>query len=280
MQAGWISDVHLNFLTEPQVQGYLKELVQCEVDAWLLTGDIGESRSVARFLRVLERTLPSKIYFVLGNHDFYGEKLDWVKAQVQELVSQSGCLVWLTAAGPQQLPDDVAIVGDDGWADARLGSPYLTPVELTDFFAIADLRELSRQELVSKLRTLGDESACRLAPKLEEAALTNERIFVLTHVPPFWKAAWHEGRLSDRDWVPWFTCTAVGKVLMAAAAAHPSVNFVVLCGHTHSQGECSPAHNLKVYTAGAKYGAPGLQGFINLAAVAESNGLDTLFDQM
>lgn len=40
------------------------------------------------------------------------------------------------------------------------------------------------------------------------------------HVPPFREASWHQGRISDDDWLPHFTCKAVGDVLREAMVAH------------------------------------------------------------
>jgi len=266
MRAGWISDIHLNFLNPKGIRRFLNDILTCGAEAWFLTGDIGEAKSVGRFLSLLEAVLPGKIYFVLGNHDFYGAGISQVRMQIEELTSRSRRLVWLTQADSEQLPGGVAVVGDDGWADARLGSPYVTPVELMDFRAIDDFRGLDRQALVSKMRELGDEAAHRLAPKLDQAAFVNERLFVLTHVPPFWGSARHKGQLSKREWVPWFTCSAIGEVLVTSALAHPAVRFDVFCGHTHSAGRYSPKHNLTIHAAHAEYGIPVLQETIDLAA--------------
>lgn len=264
VRVGWVSDVHLNFVDPRGVRRFFRELAAQDADAWLLTGDIAEARSLAKFLQMFEGALSAKTFFVLGNHDFYGAALKSVRCTTREFVSRSQRLVWLTDVGPQQLSSDVAIVGDDGWADGRLGNPLGTPVELADFFAIEDLAGLDRRDLVWNLRELGDSAAGRLEPKLRQAATTSRRVIVLTHVPPFWEASWHEGHLSDRDWVPWFTCSAVGDALMACAAAHPEVSFTVLCGHTHSSGVCSPAPNLLVYTAQAEYGTPHMQAVFGL----------------
>jgi len=270
MRVGWVSDVHLNFLDPRGGRRFLRELADASADVWLLGGDIGEARSVVRFLHDFDATLPGRTYFVLGNHDFYGGGFSKVRKEVRALVAESKQLVWLTGSGLQKLSGAVALVGDDSWADARLGNPLFTPVELTDFFAIEDLYGLTRRELVWKLRETGDGAASRLKPKLEEAAAMCTRVLVLTHVPPFREAAWHEGRLCNDDWVPWFSCSAVGEVLLACALGHPRVSFLVLCGHTHSSGVCSPAPNLSVWTAHADYGVPEIQRILDLRADSTS----------
>jgi predicted phosphohydrolase len=264
VKLGWLSDIHLNFLDEKAVHAFMADLAARDVDAWLLGGDIGEANSILRFLQMFEDGLPCKTYFALGNHDFYGSSLADVRTRVGQMASHSRRLVWLTESDPQLLADGVAIVGDDAWADARFGNARGTTVELNDFYLIRELTDLPRAELVRRLNDLGDEAAVRLAQKLERAAASREHVVVLTHVPPFWEAAWHQGKPSGEDWVPWFACQAVGEAILSCAAARPQTGFIVLCGHTHGAGTCTPAPNVTVHTAGAEYGAPGVQRLFDI----------------
>ena len=70
--------------------------------------------------------------------------------------------------------------------------------------------------------------------------------------------------ISDDDWLPFFTCAAVGEVLRAAMSAHPDARMTVLCGHTHGAGVVDVLPNLRVITGGADYGAPALQELLAL----------------
>jgi predicted MPP superfamily phosphohydrolase len=266
MRLGWLSDIHLNFLDRSAVQAFLRELAAADADVWLLGGDIAQANSVLGSLQSLEGELDRDIYFVLGNHDFYGGSIIEVRGQVRQLVEHAEHLVWLTEAEAQVLNGLVAIVGDDSWADARFGNALRTPVELNDFFLIEELTGLSREALVHTLNGLGDAAAARLAPKLEQAARSCPRVVFLTHVPPFREAAWHQCRPSDDDWVPWFSCRTVGEVILECARAHPAASFLVLCGHTHGSGVYSPAANVIVHTAGAEYGAPRIQRVFEIDA--------------
>jgi len=273
MRFGWISDIHLNFLDESRLRTFLEGLSFCDVNAWLLGGDIGQADSVLDYLRILVSALPCKLYFTLGNHDFYGGSIEDVRGRVRQLVGQSTHLVWLTDSDPQVLTDGVTVVGDDSWADARFGNALGTSVELNDFFAIENLVGLSRKDLVCLLNKLGDEAAARLAPKLQRAAACSRQVVLLTHVPPFWGAAWHQGRPSTEDWIPWFSCRAVGEVIVACANAHPNTDFLVLCGHTHGSGIYCPTPSVTVHTAEAEYGAPRVQRIFELGAHAQSGDL-------
>jgi len=93
----------------------------------------------------------------------------------------------------------------------------------------------------------------------------SRHVVVVTHVPPFREAAWHEGRPSNDDWVPWFACKATGEAIVACARDCPRTEFIVLCGHTHGAGIHSPAANVMVHTAVAEYGAPGVQRLFEFA---------------
>ena len=127
---------------------------------------------------------------------------------------------------------------------------------LNDFRLIAELQGFDRWGLNARLRELGDAEAASLAPRLEAALAEFPSVLVLTHVPPFAAACWHEGAPSAPDWMPFFTCKAVGDVLLAAAVRHPNRRIRVLCGHTHSEGETHPRENLEVITGAARYGHP------------------------
>ena len=67
------------------------------------------------------------------------------------------------------------------------------------------------------------------------------------------------------DCLPFFSCKAVGDVLLEAARAHPACQTLVLCGHTHGGGELQVLDNLRVVTGPAEYGRPEIQRIIDVA---------------
>ena len=78
-------------------------------------------------------------------------------------------------------------------------------------------------------------------------------------MPPFRESCWHEGRISSPDFLPHFTCQAVGEALLEVMDGRPDRHLTVLCGHTHSPGFAQIRDNLIVRTGGAEYGAPVIQ---------------------
>ena len=229
------------------------------LDALLLGGDIGEGDSVIQFLDELEVSLQIPIYFVLGNHDFYRGSIAGVRQAVARRVAASRWLRWLPVSGVVSLSDNTALVGHDSWADGRFGDFYRSGVMLNDYVLIAELRGLLKTELYAKLNALGDEAAEFLGRCVSEAFSQRRNVVVLTHVPPFRDACWHEGAISNDDWLPHFACRAVGDRLAALSGAHPGQSLTVLCGHTHSPGVVRILPNLVVYTGAAVYGSPIVQ---------------------
>lgn len=115
-------------------------------------------------------------------------------------------------------------------------------------------------ERFALMRSLGESNAWSTRNLLKLfLEYRTDHLFFTTHVPPFVEAAWHEGRLSDAEWVPHFSAPLTGVVLREFAEQHPETNLTVLCGHTHGAGVFQPCPNLIVYTGGATYGSPELQ---------------------
>ena len=159
---------------------------------------------------------------------------------------------------------ETAVIGVDGWADGRCGDFWGSTVRLNDFLLIQELTGLDDVTRLSRMRALGDAEAARLRDLLAQALALHRRVVVVTHVPPFGEAAWHDGRPSAPDWAPFFACKATGDVLLEVAAARPDVELLVLCGHTHGEGTYQPLPNLRVLTGGAAYGDPQLQEVLEL----------------
>lgn len=263
MRLAWATDVHLNFVSRQQLVAFAKALVADEPDAVLLSGDIAEAPTLREHLLAVEAVVERPVYFVLGNHDFYGGSIAQVRAVARELTATSRWLRWLPEVGAVHLPGGVVLLGHDGWADARAGNFERSPVLLNDYVLIEELRALDRAELRRRLTALGDEAAAYFARMLPQALATSKRVVAAIHVPPFRAACWHEGAISNDDWLPHFTCVAAGVAMAAVMAAHPEAELLVLCGHTHGSGVARIAPNLKVLTGGAKYGAPEPQPSIH-----------------
>lgn len=257
----WLTDIHLEFLTPPQIETFVQEVQALSPDVIAISGDISVARTLRPHLIFIAQRVKKPVCFVLGNHDYYGGDIAEVRAAMRDLTRQSLGPVWLPATGIVKLAPDVALVGHGGWSDGRYGDYLRSDVMLNDYYQIKSLRISDPVERLKQLNTLGDEGADYLRGILPQAVADFRQIYILTHSPPFPEAHWHEGRTPtpDNPYLPHFTCKAIGDVLLQTADAHPTHQFTVLCGHTHGSGEAQMRPNLRVLTGGAEYGKPGVQ---------------------
>jgi 3',5'-cyclic AMP phosphodiesterase CpdA len=253
----WLSDLHLDFLdSDAEVAALCRGVAGLDPDGVLISGDIGNAATLEHNLRLLETHLRRPVYFVLGNHDFYGGSISGVRREVEALCARSTWLHWLPAAGLVPLGNDTWLVGHDSWGDGRLGSGSHSPFILNDYYCIRDFQGLSIGNWFERMAALGDEAAAFLRDILPRGFESRRRMILVTHVPPFREAAWHLGRPSDDAAAPHFCCKAVGDVLVDVMTMRPECAMTVLCGHTHSPGVVQVLPNLEVRTAGAEYGSP------------------------
>ena len=263
MKLCWLTDIHLNFLDANKREQFYLCLANSHVDLIMIAGDIADAKSICEILQEMVQILQTPICFVLGNHDFYHSQINTVKGRISELSKQEPLLHWLSQEKHIDCGNSTIVIGQDGWADGRYGDFNHSTVRLNDQKFIYDLRNeamLGRNHLLRKMQELADEDAFILQQKLDDALKNNvKRIYILTHVPPFEGASWHEGNISSPDWIPFFTSKASGDVIINAATSYPKIMFEVLCGHTHSAGIYQPRNNLLVKTGKAVYGRPAIQ---------------------
>src|SRR5689334_20171495 len=120
MRLVWATDVHLNFLSEEPARRFCDELRAQSPDVVLFSGDIAEADSVAGWLAFVAAEVGRPVWYVLGNHDYYGGGIEEVRAQVQALSARDTRLQWLPGREPIELQPGVMLVGQDGWGDGRL----------------------------------------------------------------------------------------------------------------------------------------------------------------
>ena len=266
-QLSWLTDPHLDFLRPAAQEAFIEELARCQQDGLLLTGDIAEASSLLPILSQLDQHLSKPIWFVLGNHDYYRGSIVRTRAAVRRWCKQSRHSHWLPDAGVVTLTKTTALVGHGGWGDGGYGDFLGSTILLNDYRMIEELQlsRLGRERLFAQLQHQGREAAAVLRPLLEDALASHREVLLLTHVPPFVEACWHEGRAVLNEWTPHFTCRAVGALLLELMARHADRKLRVLCGHTHSPGVAWIRPNLVVHTGGAVYRQPALQATVEVA---------------
>ena len=155
----WITDPHLNFLSDNALEKFISQIQEESLDTLLIGGDIGEATSISFYLDKLEQSLDFPIYFVLGNHDFYNGSLSQVRDEIREISSASEKLFFLDDIPYVELTKDVVLVGHSSWVDGRLGNYNDSQVMLNDYILIEEFNGLTKSQRLQKLNELGDNAA-------------------------------------------------------------------------------------------------------------------------
>ena len=265
--AAWWTDPHFELLSETRRKQVLRAWSQTSTDCAIVTGDISHGSSTLRWLRQLARVFDRPIYFVLGNHDFYGTSIARQRNAARQLCEEVANLFYLTTKDVVSLSPNTALVGHDGWGDMREGDWENTGVRPPDFDRIEDLRAVAgdRSVLRERLRQLGDEGAQHFVRVWPKALAEHERVSVATHVPPFRQASWYDGQNSTAPWLPFFCCRAVGDTLLTVAGQYPRQELLVLCGHCHGSGDVQMRGNVRVLTGGEEPCSPQVQRILEFA---------------
>jgi predicted phosphohydrolase len=259
----------LNFLESADRKRFYQDVVATSSNAVLVSGDIAEAPTISDIIEEMAQNITKPIYFVLGNHDYYQSSVENVRQRVAQLSQANPSVNWLPEAGLVKLRKDTLLLGEDCWADGRYGNYADSRVMLNDSRMIQELRESSiigKYQLIDAMQKLADSDAARLKKNLQLAIQEHspKKVIVLVHVPPFRESCMHEGEISNDDYLPFFASKITGDVLLGAAKANPEIDFLVLCGHTHSSSYYKPLDNLTVKAGSVEYGKPIVQEVIEL----------------
>lgn len=276
----WCTDVHLDFLGnspdgESRLNKFATELVVSNPNGVFITGDISTAKNIVLHLSMIERVVQRPIYFVLGNHDYYGGQIEDVRKQMKELSGISPFLKYLPTTSYVPLTPATAVLGHDAWYDALYGDWRASNFVMQDWSLIHDFAQKGTPGMyrgkvhdmtavVALARKLAHEGVVHTHDAIKSAVRYHSNVVVLTHYPPFEEAHLYQGQRGTAGAQPWYTCKMMGDMLKDAAKAFPKVNFTVLSGHTHGKyhGKISP--NLEVHVGGAEYGSPQLQEIFEL----------------
>ncbi len=267
----WLSDIHLDFLSGKKRETFYSRVNEKKNDAILISGDIATSKCLEKMLFEMEASFESPIYFVLGNHDYFGSSIEKVRTRMQELSNNSKKLFWMPDTGVIPLTESSALIGHGGWADGGFGDFINSNVDLYDYSSISELIGLNKRDLLYILNKTSQDAVSSILESLEQALLHFSNVFMITHVPPFEESCIYKNRASDINWVPHFASKVMGIMLISVMEKYPSKKLTVLCGHTHGNEvtnikplvtEIKP--NIIVKTANAVYRNPHVQEIITV----------------
>ncbi len=257
MKLIWVSDIHLNFLSEDERQDFYSKL---EGDVILITGDIAESKSVIKYLKEICDNTKIPIVFVLGNHDYYGSNIASVKRSTKPFG-------YLSRIPYIDLNGSTALIGVDGWGDCRNGDFDHNRMTMSDWIHIKDIKTeylKGHEQLKVKLQALADKDARLLKRKVLNVLKEGfTKIIIATHVPPFKEACLHNGAKSTDSGLLFFSSKILGDTILPIAKKNPKVDFLWLSGHTHSRAKYKPCNNMTVKVAKSEYYYPQIEEIIN-----------------
>lgn len=261
MRLIWMSDIHLNFLNRELRSDFYNRIKEADGDIVIISGDIAESHNIKQFLKEICETTKKPVFFVCGNHDFYGSSITVVKRSFRPFS-------YLSRGWGTPLTDAVMLLGVDGWGDCRNGDYENSNLTMSDWLYIDELRESYRQgsqKLKKTLQSLADKDAQTLKRRVNSAIKKGyKKLILVTHVPPFEECCCHAGKKSTPDGLPFFSSKILGDTILPMAKLNPEVDFLWLSGHTHSRVTYKPCDNMTCKVAKADYYFPQIEEIINV----------------
>jgi 3',5'-cyclic AMP phosphodiesterase CpdA len=265
-----LTDLHLSSSDEKSRQILYDNIRQLKPLIIFITGDIGNSTTIKKHLQelILNIDTDTSVYYVLGNHDYYYSSVDCVINDLTLQYHKNDFFNELLVCTPMWVKEisilNNLIIGVNNFPDGRCGDLDKSEIFINDYSYIEDYVVNDYKEVMKKL---GKISADQLDSRLNDHDLyLYDNIVVLMHTPPFRGAALHNGMMTMGGYEPHMVNVSCGEVLEyhATKEENKNTNFVVLCGHSHSQSVYDPLQNLTVYTGGSYLGHPNISGVISL----------------
>lgn len=273
MKIFWLTDIHLDFVNVAQQKKLLNKIVKKSIllkdkCCVVVTGDIGNSSCVIEDMLFWKEELGQhniELYFVLGNHDYYGSSIEAIRFSLKSSDLKNN---WLNNVDYIQLNNETALVGHDGWYDGGYANWFHSKVFMADYTQIFDLNYIqwwSKEVVFDRMNALAKEGAEHVyASSVEAIKNDNKIIYVATHIPPFRENSVYNNMISDDDWMPHFSSKHMGDMLLKLSTEFKDVKFVVLCGHSHGEAKHIVPPNMVSYTSKAVYRNPCISRIFNL----------------
>lgn len=249
----WYTDTHLNWALPWNKIRFVNRIKEENPAGVFLTGDISHGISIKWDLEYLAKHLDIPIYFVLGNHDYHYRKMESVHNDVTKLVYKYSNLFWLTKAPVISLNHKTALIGVEGWYDARVGDPKYLKYTL-DSWVMPDFRKLPNAEArLEKFRELAYNSTIFIKNQLELALQNHKTVYLLTHYPPWKQATRDEGTFMEKFWLPYNTNIIMGNIIEEVMSNYKKKKVIVLAGHTHTDSWIHISKKIECKVNKAKY---------------------------
>jgi 3',5'-cyclic-AMP phosphodiesterase len=243
----FLTDLHLDRTPQSEIDHIYNQIRATHSENVIITGDISDADHLALHLEQLAHACaPRPMYFVNGNHDYYGGSIKKVDQVVYEMCKSIKHLYHLDAQKVIKLADGIGLIGHNGWADVRAGLGMETSVDNPDRHCIDELKRLSQNETLIEMRALARRSNQQIRSILPLALTRFRHVVIATHVPPFYNAVYHKNRLASDLHVPHFCNQSLGFMILGVLKSFPYRRVTVLAGHTHSACHMTITRNLSI----------------------------------
>lgn len=261
----WLSDLHLERASQYERKRFLEQLRSADYDAVLITGDISTSEHLTHHLQEISNACGDrKVYYLLGNHDYFGGSIGEVDRAVIALSRKHRNLIPLGQGEIIELSPGTALIGHRGWFDGQAGAGEGTSIDPPDHHKIDDFKLLDRRQFFERLRQLGEQSADYFRRVLPAALSRYSHVMIATHVPPFYQGVKYNGQDCRWERQPYFTNSAAGNVIVGILKRFPRRRITVHAGHSHSAANVRMSYNLAIQVAGARPGKPAFQEILRI----------------
>ncbi len=262
MKIGFATDIHLDHIKENADLTKHRRIGKNLADglgALLISGDICNGIDFSRQFGAFHEGADIPVYFVLGNHDFWGAEDIQVRNNAAQFPG------YLDRGQVVELVDGVGLCGRTGFYDTLTGNPFESRWHMNDWDRIPRLAGCWRvpQLLQRECKAWAEEETEKAVRVLREAVKGGfKEVYFLTHFPLFTEACFHgeDGELDVEEngmW-PWSIDTTMGHAVREIAAENPGVSFTIFTGHTHGGGEKQISTNLRCVAGKARYGSPSV----------------------
>lgn len=234
----------------------IHQLNRVEPDGIFITGDISTGKHVEPTLHRLASEVSCPIYFVLGNHDYWGRTFDSVHDDMRRLMNIHPNLHWMDERGVISLKSNVGLIGSGGWYDCNGDTKWMKWT--LDWRRIYDFDDINNMDdRIKMFQEFARLSAIDIEKKLFEALLHHKTVYILTHVPPWKEATRDIGTWAEKFWLPYNSNETMGKAIQRVGKQFKKRNIVVLSGHTHTNRWVRVKKNIECRVNDAKwFGSP------------------------
>ncbi|PIS01643.1 MAG: hypothetical protein COT84_00960 [Chlamydiae bacterium CG10_big_fil_rev_8_21_14_0_10_35_9] len=242
----WLTDVHIDYKKDTSVNDFFERIQTQDEGGICITGDIAENRGAIEFIQKLSSKVRCPIYFVLGNHDFYGSEIFSLQEELFELFKENTSVYYLAKENVLSVSPDTAVIGVDNWYDLKGGDYFTSDIKLKDFKMIDNFKSLSKQDLYDFMGEHSQKIIKQVEEKLDLAFQGHTHAILLTHVPCFREACLHNNQIADDKWAPFFTHRQLADFIVTYMSERVDKSLTILSGHTHHKAEYSPLQNVVI----------------------------------